>query len=417
MTFKINYASIVNGNNEASLPYLRGSSPTRSLTGLETKVSKNYVARRIEKGESIMNWILYIIADIIMLCVFGFGLYLLGRIYIPKYAEDDTFFSSPKLGRVKARRRSGRIIGFFGNLKGKGKQVNKDTGKIEDGEETPPTGLWWEHFGVRFIGLDDVYQYKIVKEMVETKKDEFQYVEEPASSIYLEGAYSLTILLYSKEGVLFKVKLQCKTTTVDAAKALSLPISWTVPMFMQVIAANRDHFGLRGASELISAQNEGGKIKIAGKDIENSGYAELIKSLNDDKNGNIALKDLCGQHLDSVNIVDIDFANEKDRDAFLAPFVAEQQAQKAIKDATAAAEVLKIKTAADLQSANDIAAAMKVKGNAEIDIYKGKTAAFGGDSKSAAQVIVAEKRGPMDKVITFVDGNTNHGVNINAGGK
>lgn len=337
-----------------------------------------------------------------MLGVLAYGLYLLGKVFIPKLAENDVFFSSPKLGRIKARRRSGRIVSFIDNLVGKGKHVDKDTGKIKRKEE-PPTGFWWKLFGVRFIGLDDVYKYRIATEAIEDNKGELSYTEVEASSIYLEGSYPLTAILMTSDGVRLKVKLQLKLSTVDAAKALSLPISWTILVFAAVLGASRDFFGAREVETLIKAQNEGDKVKIGSNDIENSGFVDLILSLNTPKAGNIPLGKTCGQHINAINLVDIDFADEDTKKAFSAPFEARKAAQKTLEDAKTQADATIIKSEATLKAAKNTADARIITGKAEATVYDEKNKALGGDPKATADVMMAELRGPQDKVTTFAN--------------
>jgi len=344
-----------------------------------------------------------LVIDVIMLTVFlPLGLYLLGRVFIPILAEKDTFFSSPKLGRIKARKRGGKIVGFFDNLVRKGKHVNKETGKIEDGE-LKTEGFWWKFFGVYFIGLDDVYSYKIAVDAIEGSDGELRYTEKEASSIFLEGSYPLVAQFVTKDGVRLKVKLQLKLSTTDAARALSLPISWTILVYAAVLAASRDFFGGRNIKTLISTQNEGREINVDVNEVRNSDFIRKILDLNTPRVGNISLDESCGQHIDVINLVDIDFADEETKKAFSAPFVAEQYAQKQIKDAEAYAKSVKIKSEADKLAATSIATAITLKGNAEADVYSKKHESLGADSKATAQVITAEKHSSMENLTTLVN--------------
>ncbi len=337
-----------------------------------------------------MSIILLVLVNVLAIVALSGAIYMVGRIQIPIWADKDFLFSSPKLGRIKARRRSGRIVGFLDNLVGKGQHVNELTGKIEP-DEVRPTGFWWRRFGVRFIGLDDVYTYKIAKEATEGMDGKFTYTEEPASSIYYEGTYPLTILLYTMEGILLRVKLQLKTITVDAAKALSLPVSWTIPLFAAVIAASRDHFGRMSTSDLISAQNESGAIKIAGRKIANSGFVKLIRGLNDAKKGNISLADVCGQKIEAVNVVDIDFATDQDRETFLKPYKATQEAQETANKADGEAKALIIRSTAEKDAAINQAAAIKARAEGEAAGHTAKVAAFKGNEVVAGNVIASEQ--------------------------
>jgi regulator of protease activity HflC (stomatin/prohibitin superfamily) len=330
------------------------------------------------------------------------GLYLIGRVFIPIAGEKDTFFSSPKLGRIKARKRGGRIVGFFDNLAGKGKHTNKKTGKIELGE-TGSGGFWWTIFGAYFIGLDEVNKYNIATEVYE-ESGKITYKEIEASSIFLEGSYPLSATFISRDGVGLKVRIQLKLTTVDAAKGLSLPISWTIPVFAAVLATSRDFFGAGEIRKLIAAQNEGGGENVGVKELVSSDYIQRILNLNTPKVGNISLEEICGQRIDAVNIVDIDFADEETRQAFSAPFIAEQVAQKQVKEAEAYASAVRIISEADKSAAVNIAAATTLKGNAEAGVYGKKHEGLGNDPRSTAQVITAEKHSTMENLTTLVNG-------------
>jgi len=351
----------------------------------------------------ISNNVSLVIIHLAIVFVFMFGLYLLGRVFIPILAEQDTFFSSPKLGRVKAICRSGRIIGFIDNLVGKGKYANKITGKIEVGEFIP-RGFWWKFFGVYFIGLDQVYKYTVAIEAVEERNGEIKYVEKNASSIFLEGSYQLTAHFMTCDGICLKIRLHLKLTTLDAAKALSLPVSWTIPVFAMVLGASRDFFGTRSLKKIISTRNEGMNDENEESGIGHSEYIKEILSLNKPNIGNISLEEMCGQRIDAVNIMDIDFVDSEAKKAFFAPFLAEQNAQTQVKEAEAYASAIHIKSVADKLAAENMACSIMTKGNAEAGVYGKKRDNLGGDSKAAAQIIVAEQQSTMKNLTTLVNG-------------
>jgi hypothetical protein len=346
-----------------------------------------------------------------------YGLYLLGRVFVPKLAEKDNFVSSPKLGRGKAIKRSGRIVKFISNFAGKGKHVNQKTGKVEPGEEEPK-GFWWKLFGVHFIGLNDVYKYNIATKATEVivneKGDtEIVYTMDVASSIYLEGAYTLTTLCLTKDGIRLRRVIELGLETTDLGKALSLPKSWTIPVFTTVLGADRDFVGARNASALIASQNEG-TTTIDGTEIKNSGYVALVLSLNTDTNGNVPLSEICGQRIKWVNVTDMDFADPKAKEAYMAPFVANQEAQKVVAEANAYAAAKKVRTDADLAAAKNVAEAITLKGEAEAIVYELKHIALGSKPEATAEVLVAEQRGPMDKVTVWAPGSN---PIIGSGGK
>jgi hypothetical protein len=320
-----------------------------------------------------MNLGLFFILNTAALVISIFGLYLLGRVFIPELAEVDTFFSSPKLGRIKARRRSGRIVSFFDNLIGKDRHVNKKTGRVEVGEKRQ-NSLWWKFFGVFFIGLDEIYKYKIAVEAEESGDGQIKYLEKEASSIFLEGSYSLTTVLITKDGVRLKIKLQIKLTTIDAAKALSLPVSWTIPVFSTVLGKSRSFFGSRSTMTLISNQKEGG-MEVGLNESGNTDFIKEILGLNKQSFGNISLEEICGQRIDAINNIYIGFADAETERDFLAPFVAKRKAS-----------------------------ATTMTGNAEALVYKKKYESLGSNPNATAQIIAAEKHSTMRGLTTLVNG-------------
>jgi hypothetical protein len=354
---------------------------------------------------------LFMIFVFLPLCLYPFC-----RVFIPVLGAKDAFFSTPKLGRVKARGRGGKIVGFFDNIIGKNKHVNKLTGKIEDGEVLP-NNFWWNNFGAHYIGLDEIYRYQIATEAIENENYELKYEIKDASSIFIEGSYPLTAYFVTKDGVRLKIKLQLKLTTLDVAKALSLPLSWTIPVFATVLASSRDFFGSRTTKMLIATPNEGRNGNTDSHEFRNSDYINQILSLNEPKIGNVSLEQLCGQRIDAVNIIDIDFVDKETREAFYAPFVAEQKAEKQVMEALAYARTVKIKSEADSLAAENIALAKTKIGTAEADVYAKKHVGLGNDSKATAQVVTAEKQSEMQNITTLVNGGASPQVTIPVTGK
>jgi hypothetical protein len=330
--------------------------------------------RNASEGLVEMNVILFLTINTVALGILLCGLYLLGRVFIPELAEADSFFSSPKLGRIKAKRRGGKIIGFIDNLVGKNRSVNKNTGKIENCEQET-NNLCWKLFGAIFIGLDEIYKYKIAIEAEEDGDGNIKYLEKEASSIFIEGSYPLTTVLVTRDGVRLKVKFQLKLSTLDASKALSLPVSWTIPVFTAVLGKSRSFVGSKNTITLISSQHEG---SLEGIDLDEKVNSDLIKeilSLNKPAFGNISLADMCGQYIDAVNITYVGFADKETEKDFLAPFVAERKAT-----------------------------ATTLMGNAEAAVYEKKHSSLGSNPGATAQVIAAERHSTMSGLTTLVNG-------------
>jgi hypothetical protein len=326
-----------------------------------------------------MLWI--IIFNMVAFGCLSTSVYFFARLMIPKWAEDDFLFSSPKLGRIKAIRRGGRITSFIYNMTGSGFHFNEKTGKRIDGEEQQ-NDWWWKKFGARFIWLDDVYTYKIATEVTEKEDGSLEYKEEPASSIFHDGTYKMTVLFYTKEGLLLRVKIRARTTTRDASTALRLPVSWTIPMFDGIIAPFRRFFGNREASQLISVDPTGVKPKI---DAEEIGI--IRQDLNTDTTDSISMEKKCGQFIEGLEIADIDFARTTDEEIFRLPYKATQEAQK-----------IKAEASAQQEAAKNKAEAIRVEGQAVADAYQAQYRALGGDTSA----IVADKHSKMTNLTTLV---------------
>jgi hypothetical protein len=323
---------------------------------------------------------------IIVLNMFAFGclstsVYFFARLMIPKWAEDDFLFCSPKLGRIKAIRRSGRITGFIYNMTGSGFHFDEKTGK-RILEEMESNNWWWRKFGARFIWLDDVYTYEITTEVVEKEDGSLEYKKEPASSIFHDGSYPMTVLLYTKEGLLLRVKIRVQTTTRDASTALRLPVSWTIPMFEGIIAHFRRLFGNKEASQLISVDPTGVKPKIDAEEI-----GVIREDLNTDTADSISMEKKCGQYIEGLDVVDIDFARPEDEELFRKPYKAMQESQ-----------TITAKALAEKEAANNKAKAIRVEGQAVADTYQAQCRALGGDTSA----IVADKHSKMTNLTTLV---------------
>jgi hypothetical protein len=329
-----------------------------------------------------MNYKLWISIGWIILCVI---IYFGGLFYIPKLAEKKHFFLSPKLGRIMARKRGGKIIGFLDNLVGSGKHVNKETGVIENGE-VKPCGLFWELFGAHFIVFDSAYKYMLATEAEEKKDGSLTYKETEVESIFLNGRYSITTLPVTSDGVRLKVKLQINTETLDAAVALSLPISWTIEIFTSTLGEVRLWFGQRKVEKLIT----GKKFSTANLDE----FEKQVISRNDRLVG-------CGQKITKLTIIDIDFADEETKKAYSAPFVASREAQQKLTDAKAFAD-----------AATNNAKGIKEQEGARAETYKSKVESFGGNAIAAAVAIAAEN-GQGLRVLAISNGKQNFTVPLN----
>ena len=122
--------------------------------------------------------------------------------------------------------------------------------------------------------------------------------------------------------------------------------------------------------------------------------------------GNISLADVCGQHLDAVNVVDVDFVKDSDREIFLAPYKAAQLAKKIEEDAKAEKAATILKSEGLKLSAQNDAEARTTEGAAENTVISGLCQALGRDSQAAASVLVARERGPAPNLTTVVEGNS-----------
>jgi hypothetical protein len=255
-------------------------------------------------------------------------LHFSARIFLPNLAEAKVLVAGPKIGRIQGIRRGNKFICFIDNIvemyDGKNWHVDIN-GVILEGRVTLDHSWFWRHYGVYPIGLNDIYTYEIVTTAEENQSGKLVFgAPVTASSIYFHGTYTLISLPFTKDGIRLKATVQIKTRTLNAATALSLPQSWTILVFVGVLATLRDFFGSNIAADLISTSHEAGINKIDRTSgvravNENSGFAEMVRQLNIDTSaagGNYSLEVLCGQFVEAVTMVDIDFADETTEEAF-----------------------------------------------------------------------------------------------------
>lgn len=268
------------------------------------------------------------------LTILVFGYYSL-RIVFGLLASKNILFTSPKLGRIVAKTREGRISGYIGNLWGLGYSVDKKTGTVTVGERNYVSFLWWA-FGVTWIGLDKIHRYPFdVVKIDENGKIKVENVT--AESIFHTGSYLLEATdAETTEGTPVSIRLRVNLQTVNAGLSLRYP-NWQAIVFDAIKAACRDFVGAHGVRELFTMQNEGA-LKLNVKDIENSGFVELIKSLNNNIKGNPGLDLTVGQTIVSVNLITLVIEDAEIKNLIQAKLKAEETGNAGVATARLAAE-------------------------------------------------------------------------------
>ena len=265
--------------------------------------------------EDIMSVFITVVQSIVtLICCLGTVHFVL-RLITMTLAPHDIFFSSPKLGRIKARVRNGRIVGFIAHLKGiQGEiprldpndsdayhtgpvHIDEETGKILNGEERIG-GLWWKWYGVRFIGLDDIFKYKIE---VATKQPDGTIKKDTvtADSLFFSGTYPMSIEeAETSDGIRGGLKFQITLQTTHAGESLKYK-DWLDVVRNPILAIARDYVANESVEDLLKAKNELSSLK--------TGFIGCMKSLNSDSSGNKSLDFRVGQRVVAASITSVDF--------------------------------------------------------------------------------------------------------------
>ena len=297
------------------------------------------------------------------------------RIVLPILAEHGKLFAAPKLGRIIPIQRGRNVVAYLANTKSLGRKVNEETGEVFLGEPGN-LGLFWSLYGVRWIGLNTIYHYKL-KLWVAGPGGALIETTEDAGSIYLFGTYDVPIPdKNSKEGVTIGCTERVNTETVHAGISIGSP-NWFAKTMAAVVSSTRDFIGVSSAEHFYSIQIEGGGTQAI------SDLVERMKKLNDDTHGNPGLPKTTGQKIVSVNLTAIKL-DEIVRKALEAKVVAKKNGQGAIETAKNAAEAVRKTADGKLYSDQQLAKGNEAIGDANNRVTKGQVEALGGPANATA---------------------------------
>ncbi|MGB8815701.1 MAG: hypothetical protein WCC74_00470 [Minisyncoccia bacterium] len=305
------------------------------------------------------------------------------RLLLPFLAEIEVLFVSPKLGRIIPIQRGKNVVNYFANTKGLNRVVNEENGNVESEGEPGYLGLFWDIYGVRWIGLNTVYHYKLKLWMI-GESGNLEETEVDAGSLYLFGTYLVPIPEErTREGVAIKLVLRVNTETVHAGISLGSP-NWLAKTMDAVKSAGRDFIGHSTAEDFFS------KIQVeSGNREDPESLAKRMIDLNIDKVGYLGLPHTTGQKIVSINLVSIGM-DEVFRKTLQAKLIAQKDGEAAVMKAEKIAEAVRKTAEGTLFSKQKEAEGNLAIGMSNITVVKGLVAAYGGPEHSTA-VLQAEK--------------------------
>jgi len=310
-------------------------------------------------------------------------LYYVAKLIITRMAEQKNFFVTVKMGRIVAIKRAGRIVRYIGNLLGTGFHINEETGKREPGE-AKITSLLWFLFGVRWLGLDEVYTYNFEILEIDNGGNE-KITPATAESIYSTGSYLVTIdHAETSEGIPIKLVARFNLDTIDAGKSLKFP-NWLIIVKDPIKSAMRDFVGSNKIANILKTKYEGEPEKTTDINDKQLELLKLILNLNNDE-GNINLVELVGQHIRSFHITQIIIQDERYKERIQAPANAEKDATVMIITANAIANKRVIEATAELTASQKEAEGITAIGEANNAVLEGRVKALGGNVKDAVNI-------------------------------
>jgi len=333
-------------------------------------------------------------ATIIGMFMFALAMHIIARISFAKLAAAKILFVSPKLGRIVLIERSeGRLKRYIGNLRGFDKHVQESTGHVEDGEEKRPGwDLLWHIYGVRFIGLDTVYEYDIkVDELTydESGKPVLTRVVKKATSIHYQGYYyqllkNIAVGGNSEVNMLLGLNLE----TVHAGHSLKYKqpdwvetyMGKSASLFREIVEA----IPLDKINK-IAAERNGGPTTTSVARL-------MINTLGTDTEGNPSTTTTVGQRLIGLNIITVDFVKGGIQQAMEQTSLNEELAKAAV----AQAEGLRL-------VAEKNAAAIELVGGAENRVLEGAVKAAG-DGDKLARIERSRSIGKLDGLQVLNEG-------------
>ena len=304
--------------------------------------------------------------------MFLFAIYLWLRIQTVKWAEQNKFFMSPAFGRIKARIRAGKIVQYIANLKGLKVHIDEETGEIfHDKKEKFIWSFWWQFFGVRFIGLDTAHEYSIEVTEVDDKGKEIKKTV-TAHSLHFSGSYTIISLENeSSEGARIGFVYRVQLETVHAGRCLKFKNNWTEVFRSPTKAVARDFAGCHKVREMLQKQNE------FHPETE-TGFVEVMMTLNNGKVGNPGLIDTLGQKITAINLISIFIEDESIAKALLQKEIAIESGDAKIAEAEKEKQKTIIDADAALYKAEKEALGKKAQGLAENAILEDRARTLGG---------------------------------------
>jgi len=277
---------------------------------------------------------------LIAICVgiIHFVLRIMTMILAPK----DILFSSPKLGRIKARVRNGKIVGYIAHLKGLIGElptagggtytglvhIDEETGKILAGPEEI-RNFWWTFYGVRFIGLDSIYYYKTKKRTTDDKGKIMKEEEVTARSLHFSNVFPMSSKeMETKDGNRADLNYTYTLQTTHAGESLKYN-DWLMVVEAPVKGTVKDYVSGSDIQELIAFKNE--------LSTSSDSFVNCLKKLNNDVVGNVSLHRRVGQRIIAGSLTDVGFKDVM-ADALEAKKIAEEQGQAIIATAKATAD-------------------------------------------------------------------------------
>jgi len=217
-------------------------------------------------------------------------------------ADKKILFFSPKKGKIVARKRAGRIIGYYANIEDTGKFIIKETGEIRsirkwDDDKRKRSNkidplypaikkiqedsLLWHWLGVFWLGMDSLFSYWFAPNV-------------KAESIFLKNVFPIDIPPCPTKDMgwlSFKGALLTLRTTHAGLSLNYKDGEWRVVAEEAVRSAVRDYIAKLPMEEMLQEQIEG-KSKLL----------PYLKKLNKDVGGNLGLPRTIGQYVDAFNI-------------------------------------------------------------------------------------------------------------------
>ncbi|MFA5934630.1 MAG: hypothetical protein WC827_01965 [Candidatus Paceibacterota bacterium] len=317
---------------------------------------------------------LFFLSIVFLLSVLYLGL----RLSFSALAEKNILVTSIKNGRIKfvIKTIGGPVVQYLANLKGLGKHINEETGLIENGEEKFHQGnrgsIFWQLFGVRWIGLCSIYKYEFPKRLIDGTSPEGETVT--AESMFFRSAYPVEYRDVESRGTIkFNFKTRIGIEIMDPAKTISLGPNW--PSYF-INPAKDSLRGVVGGIKPMSVMTQKSTGAIKAK-------IEKAVLLHSDP------KSVAGIEIRTVDIMDIE-PEEDFQKVLKAKSDKELLGDADITAAEKEQRVAAIKAKTAEITAEGIAKAKERTGQAEAKVLKQKLDSLGGKGETFVGVLTAQ---------------------------